>query len=473
MKTLKSKLILYFIVVFVPILILNLFLLVTMRKYSNGYNQIVQNITSANRININFKQSMDEKMYYIVIGNSSFEIEKPYELISDVKKSTQQLKKDTTIASNISRIDMIQRNLIILQKRIFSIEENQKTIGNYDKNIKILDNDIRILTALIEEGIQEYVYYEVQDMEKIRAQMQTQSTQTLEMSLLALVTIFLFAVIYIPVISESISRPIRQLCDTTNKVSNGDFNARAQVNTSDEVKVLSISLNTMIDKISGLIEDVKQEQRNLKNTELKLLQAQINPHFLYNTLDTIICLAESDKSSEVVRMVSCLSNFFRTTLSKGYDYITLKEEEKHIRSYLEIQHIRYSDILEYEIIIPQELSNHYVLKLTLQPIVENALYHGIKNKRGKGVICVSAVYENENIMLIVKDNGIGMAADTLDKVRYNIKNNIIGSYGGFGLVNVNERIRLNYGPEYGVQIESKLAVGTTVSVNFPTSRIKK
>ena len=145
----------------------------------------------------------------------------------------------------------------------------------------------------------------------------------------------------------------------------------------------------MVEQIGNLVEDIRVEQLNLRATELKLLQAQINPHFLYNTLDAIIWLAEAGEKDQVVMMVTALSDFFRTTLSKGRDFITVEEEERHIDSYLKIQQFRYRDILAYEIDIPEELYQYQILKLTLQPLVENALYHGIKNKHGLGHILVT------------------------------------------------------------------------------------
>ena len=142
-------------------------------------------------------------------------------------------------------------------------------------------------------------------------------------------------------------------------------------------------------KIGILVDDIWKKQENLRIIENRLLQEQINPHFLYNTLDAIVWLAEENKSAEVVKMVTSLSDFFRTTLSKGHDYITVKEERTHIESYLEIQQFRYQDILDYEIQMDEEIYGYIIPKLTLQPLVENALYHGIKNKRGKGKILIT------------------------------------------------------------------------------------
>lgn len=169
-------------------------------------------------------------------------------------------------------------------------------------------------------------------------------------------------------------------------------------------------------------------------------------------------------------MVSALSDFFRTTLSKGRDYITVGEEESHIRSYLQIQQFRYQDILEYEIAIPEELHEYQILKLTLQPLVENALYHGLKNKRGKGRILVSGALEEGKLVFLVRDNGLGMTQERLAQVINGMKKEteeVSGDPSGFGLFNVMERIRLNYGEEYGIRISSTYQVGTEVCVEIP------
>ena len=218
-----------------------------------------------------------------------------------------------------------------------------------------------------------------------------------------------------------------------------------------------------------LVEDIRIEQLNLRATELKLLQAQINPHFLYNTLDTIIWLAEAGDSRQVVTMVSALSDFFRTTLSKGRDYITVREEEAHIRSYLQIQKFRYRDILEYEIRIPEELYQYQILKLTLQPLVENALYHGIKNKRGMGHIRVTGERRGDRLVFRVWDNGKGMEPEELERVRKLIRGSQAGGDGpsGFGLFNVAQRIFLNYGAEYSLSMESVTGEWTEAVVEIP------
>ena len=184
-----------------------------------------------------------------------------------------------------------------------------------------------------------------------------------------------------------------------------------------DVKLLADSLNVMIEKIKTLIDNVMLEQMRLREAELEILQMQINPHFLYNTLDTIVWLAEAGQKEQVVSMVQTLSDFFRASLNSGKDIVSLEGECRHITSYLQIQQVRYQDILTYDVDIPEEIANCKIPKITLQPLVENALYHGIKNKRGKGRIVVTGRREKDKCVIRVEDNGIGMTKERLNQVR--------------------------------------------------------
>lgn len=215
----------------------------------------------------------------------------------------------------------------------------------------------------------------------------------------------------------------------------------------------------------------------MRHAELRLLQEQINPHFLYNTLDTIVWLIEGDDPEKAVDMVVALSEFFRLVLSKGKEYISIREEKEHIRGYLEIQQVRYRDILDYEIRIDPELYPYKILKLTLQPLVENSLYHGIKYKRAKGKIWVtgkmlrSEASEEERILLCVRDNGVGMDEEEVKRLQAEISKPCKETEKGFGLANVNERIRMNFGMEYGMTIESEKGSGTKISIVIPAVKL--
>ena len=232
----------------------------------------------------------------------------------------------------------------------------------------------------------------------------------------------------------------------------------------EEIEELDEGINKMARKISALLENVRQEKEMQHLTELQLIQAQVNPHFLYNTLDTIVWLIEGGMTDDAVEMISSLSIFFRTSLSKGNDIIPLSEEERHTLSYLEIQQYRYRDILEFEINIPKELSGIPVPKLSIQPLAENALYHGSKNRRGKGKILIEGREEEDALVLTVSDNGQGMTPERLHEVQEAIRT---GERAGFGLAAVAERIALYYGPGYGLSMESPQTGGCITVITLP------
>ena len=228
-----------------------------------------------------------------------------------------------------------------------------------------------------------------------------------------------------------------------------------------------MSFNKMAGSMQSLIDKVKEDERKMRKADLRLLQEQIQPHFLYNTLDTIVWLIESNEPDEAVTMVVTLSDFFREILSKGKEFISIKEEEKHISSYLQIQEMRYRDILEYDIQLDQVIYKYQILKLTLQPVVENALYHGIKYKRAKGCIHIHGEKEGDIIRLTVRDDGVGMDEEELEQLRQQIEKPCQETEKGFGLANVNERIHMYFGPEYGMKIQSQKGKGTTVEIVIP------
>ena len=227
-----------------------------------------------------------------------------------------------------------------------------------------------------------------------------------------------FSVVAAWSLSRSIYTPIKKLHDVTTTITKNDLQALVTSDNVDEITELGMSFNIMIGKIRELLDSKIKEQENLKKAELRALQAQINPHFLYNTLDTIIWMAESKKTDQVIEIVSALSSFFRISLSKGMDWITIGEEVERTRSYLTIQKMRYRDILDFKIEVDEEVADNTILKLILQPLVENALYHGIKNKRQGGTIIVRAKQKNEDeVLLEVEDDGIGFTPEKLAQLQ--------------------------------------------------------
>ena len=326
---------------------------------------------------------------------------------------------------------------------------------------------MQIVTDLLQDTIFQYIYYEISDLQHLSTEYRNIFVSTVRFIVVAYACIFTLLLILSYYIPLSITRPIRKLSEVTDQVAKGDLSVRFDARSGVEVSRLSDSLNAMIDKINELLAQVTKEQIRLRKAEFELLQMQINPHFLYNTLDTIVWLAEAGKQKEVVQMVGSLSEFFRTSLNQGKDIIPIREELQHVRSYLEIQQVRYQDILEYEIHVPEELGKYLIPKITIQPIVENALYHGIKNKRGLGRILVNGRKEEGHFVIEVQDNGIGINEERLKQVRDKIQYRLSAGNDIYGLYNVNERIRLNFGEKFGISIESVYGEGTVVSIFLP------
>ncbi len=481
--SLQDKLRIFLYVILVPLAILMMVLFVSMIRFSNRYDTIVTNITRANDYNLSFKESIDYTMYRIVIGSADFEsfdeeegIRDPYALIDNAERTFINLRAIASTDKSEKRISNVIKHLNTLEERIDEIKENVEKpleIGTYEENIFKLETNIYILTELIQEQIQEYIYYESSSMETVRQKINTEINTTLKVSMIAFVIILAITWYVSRLIAESISKPLHELSETTKLVAEGDFKTRASLSTGDEVTTLTYNFNKMIEQIEGLINDVKEEQKNLRETELKLLQAQINPHFLYNTLDNIIWLIEANKKENAMKMVSLLSEFFRTSLNKGKDIITIEQEEAHVRSYLRIQQYRYQDILDYTISIDSAIKHENILKLTLQPLIENAIYHGIKNKRGKGMIHVSGKRDGDLVVLVIEDNGKGIEEERLKYLRNLLVHSPkMSEIEGFGILNVNERIKLKYGRKYGIRIESRYGHGTKVTVSFPIKGIE-
>ncbi len=474
--SINSKLNVMLAVIMVPFIILVIYLLVSMINYCNSYNQIVKNVAMANIYNIDFKKEIDGAMYQIAIGTVTPEniIEKkklrnPYDVLDEAREDFTNLQNATIAPGNARRINRIIKSFDTLEKRMLEISDAAGESGHYDENIFRLDNNVNILSEVIQEAIQEYIHYETDHLESVRSALELKEKEAVKLSAVCLIVVVFGAAFIGLITARSVAKPIANMCKITDEVAAGNFDIRVEVNSSDETAILAERFNSMIVKMGGLVERIKQEQLDLRDTELKLLQAQINPHFLYNTLETIMWMAEAGQNKEVVSMVSSLSDFFRTTLSKGQDYISIKEEISHITSYLEIQQFRYRDIMDYEIKVPEEMFTYRILKLTLQPLVENALYHGIKNKREKGKIVITGEVIDGIMTFTVKDNGMGMKPDQLMALQNSLKreNQSDKNSAGFGLANVDERIRLNYGSDYGLIFQSTYGEGTTVFVRIP------
>ena len=412
-----------YLILLLPNIVFMVFAFYNLWKLSVRYDDMLNSVVVASEFSLDFKNDFDYETYLLIVGNVAPADSKIPQLLSDARGVVDSLKDVTDTPDNRKRLQSADKYLNNLQGYIDNITENLNFDDRYEANMLIWENDVQIVTALLQETINEYIYYENRQIQIAQAQN-------------------------------------RQFYLNTIKVSMGIFAFIA-------VAIIVVSIVGPLWITRPIEEQVTREQKQLRKAEFELLQAQINPHFLYNTLDAIVWSAEAGNQKQVVKMVGSLSEFFRSSLNKGKELVRVREELSHARSYLEIQQIRYQDILSYEIEVPEELFEYEIPKITVQPIVENALYHGIKNRRGGGKITITGEEGDNDYRIIVTDDGIGMDSERLAQITEGLSGKNPGDVKIYGLYNVNERIKLFYGEEYGISIESEYDRGTRVVIRLP------
>ena len=466
-STLATKIRFSYLVLLVPIFSILFFSIYNLWSGNQRYEDMINSTLVASEFSLDFKKDFDYEIYLVIVGNKTLKESDVDTMLRHAKSVVKGLENITESQDNRDRLQDIRKYLDSLQVYVARIDENMAEGNLYEENMEIWENDVQIVTTLVRDEISQYTYYEIQGIQKSRDDYQKFYTWMLRFCLIALAGVVVAVGIMSYLIPLSITRPFKELSQVTDEIAKGNLSVRANVNTGVEATALSNSMNTMIDKINELLEQVTTEQTRLRKAEFELLQAQINPHFLYNTLDAIIWLAEAGEQKRVVGMVRNLSDFFRTSLNQGKDINSIKEEMLHVKSYLEIQHVRYQDILSYDIEVPESLYIYSIPKITIQPLVENALYHGIKNKRGMGHISIRGQAGEKDFTITVTDDGIGIDETRLRQVQSGIQNKVLTGKDFYGLYNVCERIRLNFGEEYGIFIESVYGEGTSVRVILP------
>ena len=302
------------------------------------------------------------------------------------------------------------------------------------------------------------------------------SLNTIKTRLFIVFVIFLIIFIVVLInsyVSFRVTDPIRELEKSVKKLEEGNLDADIYMGGSYEIQHLGKSVQDMKYRIKGLMQDIVTEHEEKRKSEFDSLQAQINPHFLYNTLDIIVWQIENEKQSEAVHTVTALARFFRLSLGKGKNIVTVKAEIDHVKNYLMIQHMRFKNKFDYEFEIAEDVLELSSLKLMLQPLVENAIYHGMEFMDGDGLIIIKARREADELYLSVTDNGLGMTEDKVSLVLAGKSNSGNGRGSGIGVKNVNERIKLYFGDDYGLKIESEPDVGTTIIIHLPAKKYEE
>ena len=294
----------------------------------------------------------------------------------------------------------------------------------------------------------------------------SKSRQAQSVYVLTAIILVIEALLFSRFMARSITLPIQKLRDSMKKVQEGDFSVSdVVVDSKNEIGSLTKSFDVMTHRIHELMEQNVHEQEEKRKSELKALQSQINPHFLYNTLDSIIWMAEGKKNEEVVLMTASLARLLRQSISNEDEVVPIANEVEYARGYLTIQKMRYKDKLEFQIEVDSSILYIPLIKLVLQPIIENAIYHGLKYKESKGLLIVKGFMKDGNAVLQVIDDGVGMDEETLahiyDKHKVNYHSN------GVGVYNVQKRLKLYYGEDYGITYTSELGKGTTATITIP------
>ncbi len=294
----------------------------------------------------------------------------------------------------------------------------------------------------------------------------SKSRQAQSVYVLTAIILVIVALLFSRFMARSITLPIQKLRDSMKKVQEGDFSVSdVVVDSRNEIGSLTKSFDVMTHRIHELMEQNVHEQEEKRKSELKALQSQINPHFLYNTLDSIIWMAEGKKNEEVVLMTASLARLLRQSISNEDEVVPIANEVEYARGYLTIQKMRYKDKLEFQIDVDSSILYIPLIKLVLQPIIENAIYHGLKYKESKGLLIVKGFMKDGNAVLQVIDDGVGMDEETLahiyDKHKVNYHSN------GVGVYNVQKRLKLYYGDGYGITYESEKGKGTTATITIP------
>ena len=445
--------------------------LVVMILYSSRYQAMIRRMDEAAELKPALETTLAEDLFSVAAGRVSFDKSGVMKEIRQVEDTLDRLTAQTEGSGHL-QLMIARRTLDTMEQYALQVRDGMEERRSVDEIEGIVD-EVRDVGRLVADMLDTFITEEIANATATSKRLH----QWMWVAAAAEVLLLLYALWYSRFktdrLTESIQNALGSMENTVRRIAEGQFGERVTGVEVEELRELGDQINEMANQLETLMEETRLKSENLAKAELRTMQAQINPHFLYNTLDTIVWQAESGKADEVVRLTRSLSDFFRISLSSGADWIPVPQELKHVSAYLSIQKTRYRDILDYEVDDCDELQSVYMPKLLLQPLVENALYHGIKTKRGGGRIEVRVRVGRGIVTFLVKDNGRGMTKEELERVRSMLEeeNPTVGEatepgHSGFGLRNVDMRIRLFYQKKKGLTIRSDEG-GTEVSFTIP------
>ena len=444
--------------------------LVIMMIYSSRYQAMIRRMDAAAERKPTLETKLAEDLFSVAAGRFSFEESSVSSMIEETDRTLDALLAETEGNGHL-QLTVARRTMDTLERYALEVRDGMASGKAIDEVERIVD-EVRDVGRLVADMLDAFITEEIENATETSRKLRAIMLTAAGAEILLLIIALLRTRRETRQLTESIHASIYFLEETVRRIAGGDFQDRVKKMNVMELRELGEHINQMADRLETQIGQIRRNQEHLTKAELRTLQAQINPHFLYNTLDTIVWQAESGRSDDVVQLTRSLSDFFRISLSSGADWIPVEQEMKHVTAYLRIQKTRYRDILDYEVQPVPELKDVYMLKLLLQPLVENALYHGIKMKRGGGKITVRVKQQNRMMTFTVADNGRGMTPEQLAEVRAMLADDTTAlqsaaeAGGGFGMRNVDLRIRLYYRKQRGLIIQSDQN-GTEVSFTIP------
>ena len=433
--------------------------LVVMLMYSARTQAMIRRMETTAQLKPVLDYVIPENLFSVAAGRIPFE-ESGVEALIEYTDSTLDTLLGETQGNGQVTLTIARRTMDTLEQYAYRIRDGMEA-GDPISEIESIVDEVRDVGRLVMDMLDDFTTEEIGGATVASRRLRTIVIVAAVAEILLLIFAFERTRRETRRLTTSIQTALHSLEETVRRIAEGNFGDRVRGINVEELTELSEQINQMADRLETLIEQVRQKQDHLARAELRTLQAQINPHFLYNTLDAIVWQAESGKGEEVVNLTRNLSDFFRISLSSGADWIPVSQELKHVSAYLSIQKTRYRDIMDYEVEQPEGLEEAYMLKLLLQPLVENALYHGIKNKRGGGKISVRVKRQNRIMTFVVADTGRGMTQEQLMKLEKSLRDDpptaqaaLEPGHSGFGMRNVDMRIRLYYKKQTGLLIDS-------------------
>ena len=474
-KSLRKTLLRTYIFLLLIAIVPTIYSIVVSQTHIRQYNKIISNVSTANRINTIVEKEIPAELWNIICGKKDVAEGRQYEMLNAITAELSAMLSEPHVPTSQAKLEVANRANTTLLRNVYDLTSQISQGSSVSENELALD-DIRTITSLFSDIMQDFIVSESESAAKTNDSIKDTSIILTVLQLIITILAVLISINSFITVSDAIEKPISDMEKLSTKIANGDLEARIDIPNVEELDGLAKNLNTMAGQIDVLIKKNMEEQEKFQKAEMKALQAQITPHFLYNTFDTIVWLAEEEKKDDVVKITKAFSDFLRISLSRGHEWITIQQELDHIRNYLTIQKIRYADILNYTIDADDSLKDARMIKLMLQPLVENAIYHGIKNKRGRGLLEVSVHYADERhtkVSFAVRDNGAGFTRERLKEVREELATSSDDSEkltSVYGLYNVNKKLKLYYGAQTeGLIIESEPGKGSCISFVIPVS----